>query len=441
MSFVSVLTMNAMKSRYKTKISNLNRSLDYFKTRCQILEQIIYEIDPKLVPPGNVSGQAAYLKRDRADDALVPSEAHEMTLGLPEPFATFFLSSVFDNINRHPQGRRWSPTVLMLSYVLRNLGAKCYDYLREFIPLPCSQTLYNNFSSRLSEWKTALLELDGVPAICDLFRRQHLLDGDVEVEVVLGVDALAMEPVRDAGWAADAGDNHVFAFLILPLKCEFKPLPVHLLTQSNGNAGDAVRELLVKLVQTLNECKIVTRCIATDGDHGYHELHNQMFDRWWPKFCSEGVDETLKALKNDDNTVIADFLHLLKNARSRFLNNRVSLSPDGVDSFSAEDLNNALKLGNSLTDKSSKGRMRDSYVLEIFTLDNFLHLIAKNESHMGFYILPYCLWNEVIRNPHLSSQMRLDLLARIADIFAYHLHVIECLNTTAVSQTKRPGIP
>lgn len=81
---------------------------------------------------------------------------------------------------------RW---LKMLCYVLRILSGKCYDYPRNFLPLPCKQTLYIHLLTGLSQWKSCLTDLLRVPVICNLFRRGCLLDDSVTAEVVLGVDA------------------------------------------------------------------------------------------------------------------------------------------------------------------------------------------------------------------------------------------------------------
>ena len=435
------LTIAAMKAHYKQKISNLKQSVSYFQDRCRILEQILSSISPNLIPPGNVSAQNRFLREvpdaDRSAQTLIP----EVVAQSPEPFARFLLNNISVNLDRDPHGRRWENTVLMLCYVLRTLSGKCYDYLRNFLPLPCKQTLYTHFSPGLSQWKSCLTDLLRVPVICNLFRRRCLLDDSVTVEVVLGVDAIAIEPVTDSLNGAKVDDNHVFLFHVLPLRPDLTPFPVHLLTQRNGNAGPVVKERLYRLKKILQECHIVTRCIATDGDNGYGELHDIMFASWWPVYCIDGIDEARKSLSTYDMAIIADFLHILKNARSRLLNNKVSLSPDGKDAFSAKDLNTVLQLGSSLTDYSAKGRMRDSYALELFTLTNFFRLMSRGKLHMAFYILPYCLWEQVLRNQHLSLQMRREFVADIIGIFAYHMEVLNNLDSSIVSQNKKEGIP
>ena len=420
-------------AHYTRKIASLKQSLAYFQTRTQILEHIIANRDPSLLPPAGVAAQARYLREQRIENSAI--------VAFPQTFGSFLLECQRSNLDREPQGRRWDTSVLMLSCVLRNLGARCYDYMRMFVPYPCKQTLYNHFNMQSEDWKAALVDLSGIKGICHLFRRRHEINADLLVDVVVAVDAMSMEHVQDESFGARRGDNHVFLFHMLPLDCRYKPIPLHLLPQDSGNAGKAVKDTLDKIVQRLHDARVIVRCFATDGDQGYQELHTSMFTTWWPRFCSKGVEEALQCVRQCTKPIIADFLHLLKNARSRIINNRVSLSPCGADAFSAAELNDVLLLGSSLTDYSTKGRMRDSYALEIFTLGNFSRLVSEKKHHMAFYLLPYCLWAEVFRNPYLSIQMRRELLVRIADVFAFHLCVLNDLDADSVSENKKPGIP
>ena len=67
----------------------------------------------------------------------------------------------------------------------------------------------------------------------------------------------------------------------------------------------------------------------------------------------------------------SDFLHLSKNARSNLLNNKCIVYPfinqKTVNSF---EINQILKLGEALTDRSNIGEMRDCYPIQIFIISN-----------------------------------------------------------------------
>ena len=152
-------------------------------------------------------------------------------------------------------------------------------------------------------------------------------------------------------------------------------------------------------------------------------------------------NNALRELAQHTQPIIGDFLHILKNARSRIIRNNVCLLPDGSESFCGKDLNQMLNLGNVLLDTTSKGKMRDSYALELFKLESFLQLVDTKNWHMAFYIMPYCLWQQIVRNPALALQTRRDLIVCVIEIFSYHLEVSTHLDLSVVSQNKQPGIP
>ena len=59
---------------------------------------------------------------------------------------------------------------------------------------------------------------------------------------------------------------------------------------------------------------------------------------------------------------------------------------------------------------------------------------------MAFYILPYALWMEAVRNPGLSVQMRRDFINIAFEIFVYHMKNINHLDKTAVSQNRKDSL-
>jgi hypothetical protein len=107
---------------------------------------------------------------------------------------------------------------------------------------------------------------------------------------------------------------------------------------------------------------------------------------------------------------VGDFLHLWKNYCSRVKNHPVTLSPDSIhNAVNGDDLESLLKLGAALQDKSSIGKMRDSYALKLFSLENCLECLnADDKEKELMYLLPWALQEEVIRSPTLSRQERLD---------------------------------
>ena len=419
------------------QILSLKMSLQYYEDRCKLLEGIISQIDPNLIPSRKASDQKSLLAlySPVTSTSCQPAPTMDTTPELENQF----LDEVLSNQSRKPNGRQWTKETKKLCFIVRSLGSKAYDYLRNYIALPCKQTLLDEFRSDLSRWGECLIEPSGLPHVCDFFRQISGVNDEDEVEIVLGIDAMAMEPLNVSKDLHEAPHNSVFFFQILPLRCEHRTFPLHLMTRSSGSAGFDVLQRIEHLCSVLKDAKIKVRAIATDGDAGYNHLHEMMFNDWIGGFAHIGVDCAVEAVSHYSMPVLSDFLHLLKNARSRVLNCRVTMCPNGDASFDAQDLNAHLRLGLALTDYSVKGRMRDIYPLELFTLENFCALYDAGLIHMALYVLPYALWVHAIRNPEMSVAMRRQFLSHVVEIFTYHLNVLGLLDRKVVSENKKEG--
>lgn len=408
-------------------------SRDYFKRRCEILETILAnQFDPITVPGGPCQQEAFFKKYMGSDHCFEPPVS-------VISFVDSFFEESWINAGISPQGRRWSPSVALFSFLIRSLGSKCYDHLRRIVCMPSKSTLLAKFGSLQQKWGDVLIDLERSSEICDLFCALFQIEAGQSVEAVLGIDAMAIEPTKHKEGGVDAGCNNVFLFYLMPLRTEYKCLPLHLMTRKTGNAGPDVIERAERLIAELKRRKISVRAIATDGDSGYAQLHRGMLDRWFTTYKRSGLDSVLDNCPEGDHLFVADLLHILKNARSRLLANDLTIRVDGSFPFGAAILNQLLSLGSALTDKSSTGKMRDAYALEIFTLENVLRLIDSAEWIMAYYILPFALWTTAVRYHGVSSQTRLDFLNISFEIFADHMSHLKCLDESKVSQNKAPG--
>jgi hypothetical protein len=84
-----------------------------------------------------------------------------------------------------------------------------------------------------------------------------------------------------------------------------------------------------------------------------------------------------------------------------------------------EDRQVLLDLGNTLSDKSSIGRMRGAYVLKLFSLTNCADCMEKEADLALMYLFPWALLEEVIQSRDLS---RLDRLEKVLLSFHIFLH-------------------
>ena len=424
-------------NKAKREIGDLRKACEYYKRRCDILETIILDHDPKLLPPRGCPQQEWFMRE--VYGKLEP----EMASYGPDTFEQVVIKEIQENSSRAPQGRRWSQAVVMFCFAWMSLGPKSYHFARTFLTLPCPDTLYGRFTGVQEGWKSVLLEQSQIRKICDLFRRRNGIKGDALVDVGIGIDAMSMEPLSITCEGVPQLHNHVFAFMMLPLLPEYKPITLHLMTSPSGNAGTCVRSTINALKISLTDAKFKVHFIATDGDSGYSCFHENMFTWWHDAFKGKGLECALALLEGRemDDVIVSDLLHLLKNARARIINGNVTMNLDGMFSFNAQDMESVLHLGKSLCDRSSTGKMRDQYPLEIFTVENFMKLLMGGHVNMAFFVLPYSLWNLAVRSPDVAVQMRMDLLSFVMEIFSFHEECLTNLNQDVVSDHKRRDIP
>ena len=422
-----------MKAR--KEINGLTSSRDYFKRRCEILERIVHDHAPGLVPPRGAAQQEEFF-RHYQEHVL---ENIDQIQG-PDCFSDFLQKEIQRNTHVEPSTRRWSTPTMLFSFVCLALGSKTYEYMRTVMPFPSKQTCYSTFRKPVEQWQLSLTELSRVASVCDLFRRRHGLPPDCVVDVGLGIDAMAMEPLRVHIQGHDYIHSNVFALMLLPLSPDYKAVTLHLLTQQHGNANEQVRAVCEQLKSVLQDLSFNVRFLAADGDSGYSKMHERMFLEWYPLFVRNGVEEILDTLEVHD-AIVGDFLHLLKNARARLVNGKITMNLDGNFAFDAAKMNSVLNLGKPLTDKTSIGKMKDAYSLDIFTLDNFFSLLMNGQLNMAFFILPYALWANAVRNPSMSVQMRMDILCMLLDIFMFHYECLGNLKFLKVSEKKDARLP
>ena len=59
-------------------------------------------------------------------------------------------------------------------------------------------------------------------------------------------------------------------------------------------------------------------------------LHQNMLPMWYGEFTSKGLESALTLLKEANDVVVSDLLHLFKNARARIINGRVTMNLNGL---------------------------------------------------------------------------------------------------------------
>jgi hypothetical protein len=307
------------------------------------------------------------------------------------------------------QGVRYAtdyPLSLKFAFLDSSLSRPAFRLTKSFIILPSQTTVYNNYKDRIDAAEATLQDIDKLDEHISLFIELSELPENAIVS--MAIDAMAMSPDRD--YLPGEGSDYAFVIYGQPLDRRHHCFPLHIVASKKGQADDRVQVAIQKVSQGLTARGLRVKFFCSDGDGGYNQKHKTFFASWIDAFFHRGLDAALAIARSTPMIPVGDFLHLWKNYCSRVKNHPVTLSPDSVqNAVKGDDLESLLKLGAALQDKSSIGKMRDSYALKLFSLENCLKCLnADDQENELMYLLPWALQEEVIRSPTLSRQERLD---------------------------------
>ena len=106
--------------------------------------------------------------------------------------------------------------------------------------------------------------------------------------------------------------------------------------------------------------------------------------------------EIMEIVKDHLPWPVSDVLHLLKCARSHLLNHMICLFPASMTCVNLSLLEETLKIGKALSDKSREGRMKDAYALSLFSWESLISLYDNKRYDAAYYLLPFTMMNEAI---------------------------------------------
>ena len=153
---------------------------------------------------------------------------------------------------------------------------------------------------------------------------------------------------------------------------------------------EEIHSIAVQCIGTKFQIKI----ISVDGDRFYDPKFSISFDllpnEFFINFTTINLDSILDFFeKCDDLFIISDFLHLLKNFRSRLLTDLLVINPKvNNPPINSQVIEEILKLGPALTDKGSLAKLHDCHPLNIFTIGNSIKFFS-NQAQKHFSVSLY----------------------------------------------------
>ena len=357
----------------------------------------------------------------------------------------FIVDCVKNSMRSRPE---YSKQVWELGWILYLTSAKTYALLRQVFILPSVSGLYDRFGQKLSSVKEKITDLSCVKE--SLRQVQKAADKlGSSVQYTLAIDAFALRTFAatklgtvaqaEKGVNADSIQmNNGFLFLLVPHDYRIPIKMLHLAAAPNGSYNAKIDGMAKVILSTARDVGTKIVCQATDGDPGVSRSHESFYSSHVFKYSGHYgnlITHIWQWVSNDENAIIpiADPLHVWKNVRSRLISHKICLF-DGSNPIDINIIRGILDIGDALDDVTQVGKMRDGYVLKLFTFSNVTKLLQAHEYVAAFLLFPFASWILVVFSPHISYQFRLFLCELAFQLLSSYLHEFDTLQVCGVQQ-------
>lgn len=258
----------------------------------------------------------------------------------------------------------------------------------------------------------------------------------IKTPIVLAIDAICV--VTTNKYLPKTQENlYAFTLYIQPISHGKKCIPTRLIEHKSGIGNKDICKMLIQTSSELENSFFSVKFLSFDGDKCYDTIHRNFFNNY-KKFLLKGdLFGAIKFLKDKTNLPIGDYMHILKNLRSHFLRNEISLDANGKVTFSIDDLIKAF--GDQepfIKDTSLIGKMRDQYALQFFDMNNVRTLLNNDDLILVFALLPLSLIHLSMRSPDMPIRSRIFSLCLSFYLVYYQLITVERRKKTIISQRK-----
>ena len=172
---------------------------------------------------------------------------------------------------------------IAISSIAYIFGPKCYNFLRNYFPLPLEMLFRKHISPQIKKYTNSLIDFNEIDEILKEFT-----DGEKK-NATLAVDAAVFKDVKGESLLAKFLElksinpekiyNTLFVHYIQPIDVDIKPFPIHIELTENSSATQATLDCIDSIVNIMKEKNIIIDFIATDGDHEYDSLHDKFFEK------------------------------------------------------------------------------------------------------------------------------------------------------------------
>jgi hypothetical protein len=304
---------------------------------------------------------------------------------------------------------RYSHNLYLMAVVRLFRSRSSYEFLRQFLPLPATSSIYGHFRASLKDSAARLKSIEHVTAYSDsrIAKYPEIVNG-----VALTVDAVSCADTFVGMKQIEEGEiGYLFVIYLQPLTPGVKCTPLFIIDSQSGMADDAI-QAQIDQVLAIARSRISRVFIASDGDPSYNKRHHIFMEFWEAIYAQWGLERVVAELKTYDGIPPAsDMLHLAKCFRTRFLKYPLTFTLGSFsESSSPSRMREILGLGAPLTDLTQVGKMRDAYPLVITRVEHINKLFQRGAIAEAVAWLPLSLCFNAIRLDNITRETRLFML-------------------------------
>ena len=339
--------------------------------------------------------------------------------------------------NLQMKAPRYDEKMYDISSILYLSSPKTYRLLRQMFCLPATSSLHRKYGQQTKKLKNELLNISNLQETLTSLKTEitNLRNTGLQVnpKFTLAIDAFCFRSFagpslnlpkerreknvldNEEGLMIVQQDqlqfNHGFVFLLIAHDYRLPVKIVHLAANKGGAYNKGIDEKAEAIRKVANELELRIWFRATDGDPGMNAAH----DTFYAKFLQgRGANfgslvTYLHAQLSQDRNLwipITDPLHALKNMRARLIKHSLQLFPS-CPHTSIEEIRRVLALGPVLDDESQIGKMRDCYVVGLFTFRNVSELLKEGQYVAACFLLPFACWMGAIFSVDMDLSFRL----------------------------------
>lgn len=311
---------------------------------------------------------------------------------------------------------RYSEQLKLFAYSIYCVSPSAYRSFKKQFRLPSERCLRKSFEKKVKKNINNLTQLknvkNSIPRNFFLFK--------FSVPCTLIVDAFsisAISPFNKVKYT-DKVKNNCFLFLIAPHLPNYPIFPVYLYESDSGISNEYTQSCIDGIIKVMGETPYKIKYCSVDGDQGYTSRFTKHFDLIFQSIMEDDDEKAFKIIEEILGFQIGDFLHFLKNGRSKILDKKIVINPESIEDFlDFSLLINDEIIFNYLKDKSTLGKMRDEYAIDLFNFEICLYIYTKYSATTFIYFLIFSLWCESILNPLFSNQTRIYFLTIVYEFF------------------------